>query len=92
MAARTLAETTTTRALRENLREILARVAAGKEIVVTLRGKPYVRIVPVASGEGPLNRYPLRGSVRAMADDFDASAPDAQEAPKKPAKARRKKR
>ena len=50
---------TTTRELRANLRETLAQAAKGKEIVVTLRGKPYVRIVPVAGEDAP-GRYPLR--------------------------------
>ncbi len=93
MPARALAETTTTRALRANLREILADAAGGKEVIVTLRGKPYVRIVPVTSGEGPSNRYPLRGSVRSIADDFDAPATEAWEAlAEKTSKPRRKKR
>lgn len=81
---------TTTRELRANLRETLAQAAKGKEIVITLRGKPYVRIVPVA-GEDAQSRYPLRGSVRLIADDFDA--PDAEAAPaKKPAKTRKRKK
>lgn len=83
---------TTTRELRANLRETLAQAARGKEIVVTLRGKPYVRIVPVAGDDAP-SRYPLRGSVRFLADDFDAPAAEARDAaPKKPAKAKRRKK
>ncbi len=92
---------TTTRELRANLRETLAQAAKGKEIVVTLRGKPYVRIVPVA-GDDAASRYPLRGSVRHIADDFDAPAPDAraasraaaprEAAPKKAGKAKRRKK
>jgi prevent-host-death family protein len=78
---------TTTRELRANLREILAQAAKGKGVVVTLRGKPYVRIVPVIEEEAP-SRYPLRGSVRAMADDFDAPLDEAWEAAaKKPSPA-----
>ena len=49
-------------------------VRAGREIVVSLRGRPYVRIVPIASGDEATNRYPLRGSVLDIADDFDAPA------------------
>lgn len=91
--ARSLAQETTTRTLREHLRETLAEAAAGKEIVVTLRGKPYVRIVPIASEEGTENRYPLRGSVRSMADDFDAPAPDLWDSsPKKSSKPKRRKK
>ncbi len=63
---------TTTRALRENLRATMAKAARGEEVLVTLRGRPYVRIVP-ASRPAPKgsSRYPLRGSTVRMADDFD---------------------
>jgi prevent-host-death family protein len=82
---------TTTRELRANLRETLAHAAKGKEILVTLRGKPYVRIVPVA-GDDPPSRYPLRGSVRFIADDFDAPT-DVWEAPqKKPSRSKGKRK
>jgi len=63
---------TSTRALRENLRATMQRAARGEEILVTRRGKPYVRIVPATPERPASGRYPLRGSVRAMADDFDA--------------------
>jgi prevent-host-death family protein len=63
--------TTTTRALRSQLSATMARVARGEEVVVTLRGKPYVRLLPAEAGSAP-SRYPLRGSVLSMADDFDA--------------------
>jgi prevent-host-death family protein len=83
---------TTTRELRANLRETLAQAAKGKEIVITLRGKPYVRIAPVAGDDAP-SRYPLRGSVRFIADDFDAPAPLATDVPaKKTAKPKRRKK
>lgn len=65
------ANSVSTRELRENLRETLEQAAKGKEVVVTLRGKPYVRIVPIAADESPSSRYPLRGSVLHIADDFD---------------------
>jgi prevent-host-death family protein len=67
-------KSTTTRALRENLRATMARAARGEEVLVTRRGKPYVRIVP-ASPRDPKRgggSYPLRGSVVRMAEDFDA--------------------
>ncbi len=60
---------TNTRALRDNLRATMERAARGEEILVTRRGKPYVRIL--AAGP-PRGAYPLRGSVRRMAEDFDA--------------------
>lgn len=50
----------------------MARVAEGEEVVVTLRGKPYVRLLPAAARPAAArDRYPLRGSVLSMADDFD---------------------
>jgi prevent-host-death family protein len=63
--------TTTTRALRENLSRLAARASRGEEIVVTRRGRPYVRLLP--AGPPPsTSRYSLRGSVVRMAADFDA--------------------
>jgi prevent-host-death family protein len=64
--------TTTTRALRSQLSATMARVARGDEVIVTLRGKPYVRLLPAEAALAPPGRYPLRGSVISMADDFDA--------------------
>jgi prevent-host-death family protein len=78
--ASSLAKSTTTRLLRANLRELLAEAAAGKEILVTLRGKPYVRIVPVGSSDDRANRHPLRRSVQFIADDFDAPMPEVWDA------------
>jgi len=51
----------------------MARAARGEEILVTRRGKPYVRIVP-ARPPGPSGpgTYPLRGALVRMAPDFDA--------------------
>jgi prevent-host-death family protein len=63
--------TTTTRALREKLRATMARAARGEEILVTRRGKPYVRIVS-ATVRAPKATHPLRGSRVRMAPDFDA--------------------
>ena len=64
--------TTTTRALREKLRATMARAARGEEILVTRRGKPYVRIVPPHAPATTGGSYPLRGSVVRMAPDFDS--------------------
>lgn len=72
-----------TRALRENLRETLEQVSKGKEVVVTHRGKPLVRIVPILSEQGAQTRHPLRGSVLHVADDFDAPLDHAPVAPAK---------
>ncbi len=79
---------TTTRALRDTLRATMARVASGEEVLVTLRGKPYVRLLPARAG----GRYPLRGSVVTMADDFDAPLSELWEALDTPTPRRRKNR
>lgn len=63
---------TTTRALRENLRATMERAARGEEVLVTRRGKPYVRIVSAASGLRAPGAYPLRGTKVRLARDFDA--------------------
>ncbi|MEZ4303017.1 MAG: type II toxin-antitoxin system prevent-host-death family antitoxin [Polyangiaceae bacterium] len=91
--AQSVPSKTTTRELRANLRETLAQAARGRDILVTLRGKPYVRIVPVTAEE-TANRYPLRGSVRGAIDEIDVAAAewDAGAQAKKPAKAAAKKR
>jgi antitoxin (DNA-binding transcriptional repressor) of toxin-antitoxin stability system len=52
----------------------MARAAKGEEVVVTKRGRPYVRLLPAATPTSA-GRYPLRGSVRRMAKDFDAPQP-----------------
>jgi prevent-host-death family protein len=67
-------KSTTTRALRSNLRATMARVAKGEEVVITRRGKAYVRLVPATPTESA-GRYPLRGSVLRMSKDFDAPLP-----------------
>ncbi len=93
MPSRALTASTTTRALRATLRETLAEAAAGKEIVVTLRGQPYVRIVPIVSGPEASTLYPLRGSVRFPEGDADAPADEAWSAlEKKAAKPRKRKK
>ncbi len=59
--------------MRENLRKAMGCAARGEEILVTRRGKPYVRIVPAGSpGATGGAGYSLRGSVVRMAPDFDA--------------------
>ena len=50
----------------------MARAARGEEILVTRRGKPYVRIVPATPASARRAAYPLRGSPVRMAADFDA--------------------
>ena len=67
---------TTTRDLRANLSRITARASQGEEIVVTRRGRPYVRLLPAGFYPSETSRYSLRGSVVTMADDFDAPVTD----------------
>jgi prevent-host-death family protein len=67
---------TSTRALRENLSRTMARAAHGEEVIVTRRGRPYVRLLAARGAPGDPGRYPLRGSVLEVADDFDAPLPD----------------
>jgi prevent-host-death family protein len=76
---------TSTRALREHLAEALARAAKGEEILVTRRGKAYVRLVPAGAvpAIATRRRYPLRGTLRYLADDFDAPMPEGWEALRK---------
>ncbi|MGH7897536.1 MAG: type II toxin-antitoxin system Phd/YefM family antitoxin [Candidatus Binatia bacterium] len=70
---------TSTRALRERLAETLARAAKGEEILVTRRGKAYVRLVPAEpiTPTASRRKYPLRGTLRFLADDFDRPMSDA---------------
>ncbi len=72
---------TSTRALRERLSATLARAARGAEVIVTRRGKPYVKLISAGPESGlattaEKRRYPLRGSVLFIADDFDAPMED----------------
>ena len=63
---------TTTRKLREKLSATMARAARGEDVLVTRRGKPYVRLVAAGGVGGTKGGHPLRGSVVQMADDFDS--------------------
>jgi antitoxin (DNA-binding transcriptional repressor) of toxin-antitoxin stability system len=76
---RTPMKKTSTRALREHLPKTLARAANGEQILVTRRGKAYVRLVPAGpvKSTGERRKYPLRGTLRFLADDFDRPMPDA---------------
>ena len=76
---------TSTRALRERLAETLAKAAKGEEILVTRHGKAYVRLVPASPIEatGARRKYPLRGTLRFLADDFDRPVPELWKAHRK---------
>jgi prevent-host-death family protein len=57
-----------------HLSRLLARVAAGEEVLISRAGRPVARLVPVA--RVPRRRIPGRdrGKLR-IADDFDAPLP-----------------
>jgi prevent-host-death family protein len=58
------------------LSRLLARVAAGEEVVIAKAGKPIARLVPI---QQPASRRPLgldAGRSWYIAPDFDAPLPD----------------
>lgn len=56
------------------LSQLLQRVAAGEEIVITRSGDPVAKLVPVAPGGG--RRLGIDDGVFDVPADFDASLPD----------------
>ena len=58
--------------LKATLSEYLARVKAGEEVIVTRRGTPVVRLVPISQQRTPGF---LKGSIW-IAPDFDAPLPE----------------
>ncbi|WP_028573206.1 type II toxin-antitoxin system Phd/YefM family antitoxin [Desulfonatronum lacustre] len=58
-----------------NFSMFLEDVQKGKEIVISVSGKPMARLVPFASDENTIRFGVLRGKVR-IAEDFDAPLPD----------------
>ena len=64
------------RELRERLSEVLDRVRRGHQVVVTRHGTPVARLVPDASAGRRTQRYPLRGSVVRISEDFDEPLTD----------------
>ena len=59
-----------------HLSRLLARVAAGEEIVIARAGKPVARLVAVAPERRERRLGTLRGRIW-VADDFDARLPPA---------------
>jgi len=59
--------------LKASLSETLARVKAGEEVLVTERGRPIARIVPVleSAPETAVDRLIRRGIVRAPKEKID---------------------
>ncbi len=58
-----------------HLSRLLARVAAGEEIVISRAGKPIARLVPIAGARETRALGTERGRI-VIADDFDAPLPD----------------
>jgi len=57
-----------------HLSKLLARVAAGEEVVISRAGKPVARLTPI--GKHPRKRAPGRDAGAGwIADDFDAPLP-----------------
>lgn len=57
------------------LSELIERVRAGDEVVITLDGKPVARIVPAEQPEKRSLIGLFKGQIE-IADDFDAPLPD----------------
>ena len=60
------------RELRQQLGPTLDRVIRGEQILIRRNGKVIARIIPEVEGQLVELENPLRGSVVAMSDDFDA--------------------
>ena len=59
-----------------HLSKLLARVAAGEEVLISRAGKPMARLVPAGKAARP-RRKPDRDKGRGwIADDFDGPLPD----------------
>ena len=54
--------------------KLLARVAAGEEIVITKAGRPIAKLVPLSAAQGPRTLGQDAGQVR-ISPDFDAALP-----------------
>ncbi|MFP4896861.1 type II toxin-antitoxin system Phd/YefM family antitoxin [Paraburkholderia sp. EG304] len=58
-----------------NLSRLVDAAISGEEIVISKRGKPAVRLVPVDPVK-PLRRFGVMRDKIRIADDFDAPLPD----------------
>lgn len=68
------------RELRAQLGPMLDRVEEGAHVVIRRNGRVVARIVPERLGDEVASGNPLKGSVVAMADDFDDPLDDQWEA------------
>jgi prevent-host-death family protein len=67
---------TTVRELRQHLSDHLRRVVGGGTVLVTSRGEPVARLVPVAPAKAEPRPFGfMRGQIR-MAPDFDETPTD----------------
>lgn len=68
---------TTARELRSHARQVLEAVERGEEVIITRRGKPCARVVPVSAGKGAASGGgvgPLFGIWRDHAPSRDVAA------------------
>lgn len=67
-------KTTGIKELRSSLTATLERVRAGEEILVTERGEPIARIVPIESPEQKLARMIRSGAIRPPLRPWDSAS------------------
>lgn len=68
--------TVTVRDLREHLSQHLHRVQSGGSVVVTARGQPVARLVPISPAKSEPRPFGfMKGQIR-IADDFDDTPPE----------------
>lgn len=66
--------------IRRQLPDLTRRVARTRqEVLVTLRGKPLVKMVPLKKKDKKQDELPLRGLPLWMSDDFDEPLTDVWE-------------
>ena len=61
--------------VKNQLSELLEKVAAGADVIIAREGKPVARLSPVESGRQRIRFGLLKGKVK-VAHDFDAPLPD----------------
>ena len=67
-------ETVSIRMAKARFSELVERAAAGEEIVITRRGRPVARLVPLGPLPGPRQFGRMKGLIN-IAEDFDAPLP-----------------
>ena len=69
-------ETVDVRDAQPRLTELVQRVMAGTEVVLTDRGTPVVRLVPISSSPAGTRRAGLHAGAIEMSDDFNEPLSD----------------